>query len=221
MNYEQIRHSEPMKGALEAAINAARCRISRCVLCGDRRSRRRRIMGSPHRAGDADPTVLCDIGRAVRARSASRRGPGSRARHKLLPEVLFVCVHNAGRSQMAAAIAHHLADGRVGVRSAGSHPGEQIFPAVTEAMNEVGIDISHEFPKPLTDIVVQAADVVITMGCGDSCPVYPGKRYQDWEIADPAISRSRSSARSAKTSRPMSSSCSARLTGCDRPVEHS
>jgi arsenate reductase (thioredoxin) len=103
-----------------------------------------------------------------------------------LPEVLFVCVHNAGRSQMAAAITHHLADGRVGVRSAGSHPGERIFPAVTEAMNEAGIDISPEFPKPLTDIVVRAADVVITMGCGDSCPVYPGKRYQDWEIADPA-----------------------------------
>ncbi len=105
---------------------------------------------------------------------------------KQLPEVLFVCEHNAGRSQMAAAIAYHLGDDRVGVRCAGSHPGERIYPAVTEAMSELGIDISREFPKPLTDIVVRAADVVITMGCGDSCPVYPGKRYQDWDIDDPA-----------------------------------
>ena len=105
---------------------------------------------------------------------------------KQLPEVLFVCEHNAGRSQMAAALAHHLGAGRIGVRSAGSHPATQIYPAVIDAMNEIGVDVTHEFPKPLTDIVVRAADVVITMGCGDACPVYPGKRYEDWDVADPA-----------------------------------
>jgi protein-tyrosine-phosphatase len=105
---------------------------------------------------------------------------------KELPEVLFVCERNAGRSQMAAAIAHQLAHGRIGVRSAGSQPGEQIHPAVIEAMSELGLDVSREFPKPLTDAVVRAADVVVTMGCGDSCPVYPGKQYQDWPVADPA-----------------------------------
>ena len=102
------------------------------------------------------------------------------------PEVLFVCVHNAGRSQMAAALLDHYAQGRVHVRSAGSIPAAEINPAVVEAMAEVGIDISKEFPKPLTDEVVRAADVVITMGCGDACPIYPGKRYEDWELDDPA-----------------------------------
>lgn len=105
---------------------------------------------------------------------------------KMLPEVLFVCEHNAGRSQMAAALTHRLSGGRVAVRSAGSHPEEQINPVVVEAMDEIGVDISMEFPKPLTDEVVRAADAVITMGCGDACPVYPGKRYEDWEVADPA-----------------------------------
>lgn len=105
---------------------------------------------------------------------------------KALPEILFVCVRNAGRSQMAAAFAHSLASGHVAVRSAGSEPGERIHPAVIEAMSEVGLDVTHEFPKPLTDVVVRAADVVITMGCGDACPVYPGKRYEDWPVADPA-----------------------------------
>jgi arsenate reductase (thioredoxin) len=105
---------------------------------------------------------------------------------KALPEVLFVCVHNAGRSQMAAALTHELSNGAVAVRSAGTHPTEKIDPVVIEAMNELGIDVRMEFPKPLTDEVVQAADFVVTMGCGDSCPVYPGKRYQDWPIADPA-----------------------------------
>jgi arsenate reductase (thioredoxin) len=105
---------------------------------------------------------------------------------KTKPEVLFVCVHNAGRSQMAAAFTHHLSDGWIGVRSAGSQPGEQLEPGVVEAMSELGIDVTHEFPKPLTDEVVRAADVVITMGCGDSCPVYAGKHYEDWEVADPA-----------------------------------
>jgi protein-tyrosine-phosphatase len=102
------------------------------------------------------------------------------------PEVLFVCVHNAGRSQMAAGLVKLRSNGRVRVRSAGSAPGEEINPAVVEAMNEVGIDLSQEFPKPLTDEFVQAADVVITMGCGDACPFYPGKRYEDWDLPDPA-----------------------------------
>ena len=103
-----------------------------------------------------------------------------------VPEVLFVCVHNAGRSQMAAALLDHHAHGRVRVRSAGSAPGNEINPAVMAAMDEVGLDLSKEFPKPLTDEFVQAADVVITMGCGDACPFYPGKRYLDWELEDPA-----------------------------------
>ncbi|MGW7531695.1 arsenate reductase ArsC [Amycolatopsis sp. NPDC054798] len=103
-----------------------------------------------------------------------------------VPEVLFVCVHNAGRSQMAAALLHHHADGRVLVRSAGSAPAESINPAVAEVMAELGLDLSQEFPKPLTTEAVQAADVVITMGCGDACPVFPGKRYLDWQLDDPA-----------------------------------
>ena len=103
-----------------------------------------------------------------------------------VPEVLFVCVHNAGRSQMAAALLDHRAEGRVHVRSAGSDPADRINPAVAEAMLELGVDISKEFPKPLTDDAVRAADVVITMGCGDACPIYLGKRYLDWELDDPA-----------------------------------
>jgi arsenate reductase (thioredoxin) len=102
------------------------------------------------------------------------------------PEVLFVCVHNAGRSQMAAGLLKLRSNGRIHVRSAGSAPGEKINPAVIEAMEEVGLDMSQEFPKPLTDEFVQAADVVITMGCGDACPIYPGKRYEDWDLDDPA-----------------------------------
>ena len=105
---------------------------------------------------------------------------------KEVPEVLFVCVHNAGRSQMAAALLDHHARGRVHVRSAGSAPADQINPAVAAALDEWGIDLSREFPKPLTDEFVQAADVVVTMGCGDACPIYPGKRYEDWELDDPA-----------------------------------
>jgi protein-tyrosine-phosphatase len=103
-----------------------------------------------------------------------------------VPEVLFVCVHNAGRSQMAAALLDHHAQGRVRVRSAGSAPGTEINPAVMAVMGEIGLDLTKEFPKPLTDESVQAADVVITMGCGDACPFYPGKRYLDWELEDPA-----------------------------------
>ena len=102
------------------------------------------------------------------------------------PSVLFVCVHNAGRSQMAAAYATHLSAGTVEVRSAGSAPAESINPAVREAMLEEGIDISAEKPKILTTDAVQASDVVITMGCGDTCPFYPGKRYLDWTLDDPA-----------------------------------
>jgi arsenate reductase len=105
---------------------------------------------------------------------------------KDVPEVLFVCVHNAGRSQMAAALLDHHAKGRVHVRSAGSDPGDQINPAVVAAMDEWDIDLSQEFPKPLTDEFVKAADAVITMGCGDACPIYPGKRYEDWTLEDPA-----------------------------------
>jgi arsenate reductase (thioredoxin) len=103
-----------------------------------------------------------------------------------VPEVLFVCVHNAGRSQMAAALLDSRADGRVHVRSAGSEPASEVNQAVVRAMEEIGLDLSKEFPKPLTDEVVRAADVVITMGCGDACPIYPGKRYLDWELDDPA-----------------------------------
>jgi arsenate reductase len=103
-----------------------------------------------------------------------------------VPHVLFVCVHNAGRSQMAAALLDQAAAGRVLVTSAGSQPASEINPAVAQAMAEVGLDLSREFPKPLTGAHVQAADVVITMGCGDACPVYPGKRYLDWELPDPA-----------------------------------
>ncbi len=103
-----------------------------------------------------------------------------------VPEVLFVCVHNAGRSQMAAALLDHHAKGKVHVRSAGSAPADRINPSVAAAMDEWGIDLSREFPKPLTDEFVKAADVVITMGCGDACPIYPGKRYEDWELDDPA-----------------------------------
>jgi arsenate reductase len=102
------------------------------------------------------------------------------------PEVLFVCVHNAGRSQMAAALLDHHAHGRITVRSAGSAPADEINPAVLEVMAEIGLDLSKEFPKPLTTDAVETADVVITMGCGDACPVFPGKRYLDWQLDDPA-----------------------------------
>ena len=102
------------------------------------------------------------------------------------PSVLFVCVHNAGRSQMAAAFLSHLSDGAVEVRSAGSAPAESVNPAAVEAMREVGIDMSAEVPKVLTTEAVELSDVVVTMGCGDSCPVFPGKRYEDWDLDDPA-----------------------------------
>jgi arsenate reductase len=103
-----------------------------------------------------------------------------------VPEVLFVCVHNAGRSQMAAGLVKLRSEGRIRVRSAGSDPAAELNPAVVSAMEEIGVDMSEEFPKPLTDEAVRAADVVITMGCGDACPIYPGKRYEDWTVDDPA-----------------------------------
>jgi len=102
------------------------------------------------------------------------------------PEVLFVCVHNAGRSQMAAGLLKLRSDDRIQVRSAGSAPGEQINPAAITVMEELGVDMSQEFPKPLTDEAVRAAAAVITMGCGDACRIYPGKRYEDWVFDDPA-----------------------------------
>src|SRR5918999_2222139 len=102
------------------------------------------------------------------------------------PEVLFVCVQNAGRSQLAASLITLRSGGSVGVRSAGSDPAEVVNPLVAEVMAELGVELSEAFPKPLTDEVVRAADVVVTMGCGDACPIYPGKRYEDWEVDDPA-----------------------------------
>jgi arsenate reductase (thioredoxin) len=104
----------------------------------------------------------------------------------LRPSVLFVCVHNAGRSQMAASLMDHYAAGDVVVRSAGSAPANEINATVVTAMEEVGIDLSKEFPKPLTTDAVEGADVVITMGCGDACPIFPGKRYLDWDLPDPS-----------------------------------
>ena len=103
-----------------------------------------------------------------------------------MPDILFVCVHNAGRSQMAAVLTEALSGGRVRVRSGGTTPADEIDPAVVRAIAELGLDMSKEFPKPLTDDAVRAADVVITMGCGDACPVYPGKTYLDWELPDPS-----------------------------------
>jgi arsenate reductase (thioredoxin) len=103
-----------------------------------------------------------------------------------IPEVLFVCTHNAGRSQMAAALLDREASGRVRVSSAGSAPASELNPAVVQAMAEIGVDISRAFPRPLTDEKVRAADIVVTMGCGDACPVFPGKRYLDWDLPDPA-----------------------------------
>ena len=102
------------------------------------------------------------------------------------PEVLFICVHNAGRSQMAAGLLKLRSQGRINVRSAGSAPAEEINPNAVAALEELGVDVTEEYPKPLTEEVVRAADIVITMGCGDACPVYPGKKYEDWELDDPA-----------------------------------
>ena len=123
------------------------------------------------------PSITVDVSRSEMSEAVDSA---------MKPEVLFVCVHNAGRSQMAAGLVKLRSGGRIHVRSAGSDPGEEINPAVVEAMNEIGVDMSEEYPKPLTDEAVRAADVVITMGCGDACPIYPGKRYEDWTLDDPA-----------------------------------
>ena len=122
----------------------------------------------------------------------------------MTPSVLFVCVHNAGRSQMAAALLHHRAAGAVQVRSAGSAPADSINPAVREVMAEIGLDLSREFPKPLTADAVESSDVVVTMGCGDVCPVFPGTRYLDWQLDDPA-------GRSAAEIRPIRDEIDARV----------
>ncbi len=105
---------------------------------------------------------------------------------KKVPELLFICVHNAGRSQMAAALAEHLSARRVHVRSAGSNPVAEVNPVVVAALGERGIPLTTPYPKPLSHSVLRAADVIVTMGCGDACPIYPGKRYEDWDVADPA-----------------------------------
>jgi arsenate reductase len=153
---------------------------------------------APVRAPSAtwpDPLPFPLLASSTSSRSSSTASLGGNAGHvsqaqggivNEVPEVLFVCVHNAGRSQMAAALLDHHAQGRVHVRSGGSAPGERINPAVAEAMAEIGLDLSKEFPKPVTDEAVRASDVVITMGCGDVCPIYPGTRYEDWALDDPA-----------------------------------
>jgi arsenate reductase (thioredoxin) len=123
-----------------------------------------------------------------------------------VPEVLFVCVHNAGRSQMAAALLHHHARGAVRVTSAGSEPADRINPAVRQVMDEIGVDLSRALPKRLTTDAVEAADVVITMGCGDACPVFPGKRYLDWQLTDPA-------GRTVEEIRPIRDDIDARVRG--------
>ncbi len=122
------------------------------------------------------------------SRMTFQREIGGQVENKIakeVPEVLFVCVHNAGRSQMAAGLLKKIAADRVHVRTAGSEPVDEINPVVLEVMREVGVDLSEEFPKPLTDEFIGAADIVITMGCGDACPIYPGKRYEDWDLGDP------------------------------------
>jgi len=132
--------------------------------------------------GDYIPIFAYRFARERLSAAAQNEGTLS----KTMPEVLIVCVHNAGRSQMAAALLDARSGGSIHVRSAGSAPAGSINAVVVEALHEIGIDISKEFPKPMTDDVVRAADVVVTMGCGDACPIYPGKRYEDWEVDDPA-----------------------------------
>jgi len=138
-------------------------------------------------AATATVTVFLDLFTERFARERLRAAAQAEGRLSTgVPEVLFVCVHNAGRSQMAAALLDHLASGTVNVRSAGSAPSPLISPVVVEVMAEIGVDLAHEFPKPLTDGVVRAAELVVTMGCGDACPVYAGKRYVDWALPDPS-----------------------------------
>jgi arsenate reductase (thioredoxin) len=146
----------------------------------------RYIADSLDRLGDARINVFVPVLAHRFARERLRalgQAEGTITKHQ--PEVLFVCVQNAGRSQMAAGLVNLRSDGRIHVRSAGSQPADEIHPAVVQAMEELGVDMEQQFPKPLTDEVVHAADVVITMGCGDACPIYPGKRYEDWVVDDP------------------------------------
>ena len=147
----------------------------------------RYIADSLDQLGDARINVFVPVLAHRFARERLRAlGQAEGAITKEQPEVLFVCVQNAGRSQMAAGLVKLRSEGRIHVRSAGSQPANEINEAVVEAMEELGVDMGEEFPKPLTDEVVRAADVVITMGCGDACPIYPGKRYEDWVVDDPA-----------------------------------
>ena len=137
--------------------------------------------------GDTKITVFVPVlaHRFARERlKALGQSEGSIAKEQ--PEVLFVCVQNAGRSQMAAGLVNLRSGGLVGVRSAGSDPAESVNPLVAKVMTEIGVDLDEAYPKPMTDEVVRAADVVVTMGCGDACPIYPGKRYEDWVVDDPA-----------------------------------
>ena len=149
--------------------------------------------------GDSKITVFVPVlaHRFARERlKALGQAAGSIAKHH--PEVLFVCVQNAGRSQIAAGLVSLRSGGFVGVRSAGSDPGESVNPLVAKVMTEIGVDLDEAYPKPLTDEVVRAADVVVTMGCGDACPIYPGKRYEDWVVDDPAEATSYDEGRSIR-----------------------
>lgn len=186
MRYEEIRNGEPMQRAL--ADSVARLAgeyhgvFSQETVTGAINDSWERLTAQATLLPPFFPVLVERFARDQLKAAAQVDGLIEKDR----PEVLFVCEHNAGRSQMAAALAHHLGGDRVSVRCAGSNPGAQIFPVVAEAMSEIGLDVSQEFPKPLTDIVVRAADFVITMGCGDACPIYPGKHYEDWAVNDPA-----------------------------------
>ncbi len=186
MSYERIRHDPPMESALAASVDRLTAEYHGVF---SEETVRRAVNDSWEQLTSQATLIPPFFPTLVERFARDQLRAAAQVEEllpKLLPEVLFVCEHNAGRSQMAAGLAHQLGGDQVEVRCAGSKPGEHIYPAVTEAMSEIGIDITQEFPKPLTDVVVRAADVVITMGCGDSCPVYPGKRYQDWDIPDPA-----------------------------------
>ncbi|GAA3645253.1 arsenate reductase ArsC [Lentzea roselyniae] len=147
-----------------------------------------RFVDETYRLLDANATIKTHLA-TLTARFAKQRltdyGRAQGLTKVEVPQVLFICVHNVGRSQMASALLEHHAFGKVAVRSAGSQPSGSIPKEITEALAELNVSLTQAFPKPLTDEVVRAADVVVTMGCGDSCPVYPGKRYLDWEVADP------------------------------------
>jgi len=173
------------RGICEDAEGASHCFR---VLGGERAVEERRT-GGGERFDQLHAWILTHVdlvARLARYRQPSMSEVGAEKMTKEQPEVLFVCVHNAGRSQMAAGFVTLRSGGRIHVRSAGSAPAEEVNPAVVQAMAEVGVDLSEAFPKPLTDEAVRAADVVITMGCGDACPIYPGKRYEDWQVDDPA-----------------------------------